>query len=591
MRPNIIISFRLLIIGILALNCNAGFSQYEYESPVLEEDSGGYTAPASVPPVQTPSASVARTAQPAPVPLRPSAGQYNPYGNLGNPPNSATVRQITGRQTNSERLPANTEPVKAQEKKPWWKFSWGKNEEPERTPASSQPQPASRYQPVPANPANAGQVNYSQLPPLESLRPQPQHSEGYVPLTGPGTQPSAPERPSVSSLPSAPELPPMPGYPSSVPEPAVPAAPVAMHAPNVSMNPANAPLSPAVSDGAAWRNQMKAGNLPGSQTFSSYDGARIWAKVGNDVILESDINAGIQKRIALLQREAKKKGTKAPEECELAGEIEKWKMQILQELIQVKVMFDNACGGIPPEAMASIQTSADKMFNEKQVPEMLKEYDVSTQWELERALKAEGSSLERQRRLFFEQSIGAQWLQMQTEPAGEIRYDELMTYYTEHIDTYTITPKARWEEVLVYKKNFPTREAAYNALVKMGQELVSGKPFEQVAKAGSQGFTAAEGGKRDWISPGALKSKPLDSALFTQTVGELSPKIIEDEFCFYIVRVLERNGQRKVPFEEAQKEIRTILATAKQNKNREAAFNKIFKNAVVWTKFDGKPMN
>ena len=120
----------------------------------------------------------------------------------------------------------------------------------------------------------------------------------------------------------------------------------------------------------------------------------------------------------------------------------------------------------------------------------------------------------------------------------------------------------------------------------MGQAVVAGRPFAEVAKQSSQGATASDGGKRDWVSPGALNSEPLNKALFEQPVGDLSPRIIEDENCFYIVRVLERHGKRMISFEEAQTEIRKKLTEEQEEENRKKAFEKVFKEAKVWTIFE-----
>ena len=328
-------------------------------------------------------------------------------------------------------------------------------------------------------------------------------------------------------------------------------------------------------------DSMRAGNLPGQQPFLAYDGAKIVAKVENAVILESDVQAGIKKRIAKMQREAKKNGADPLTEMDLQQEIQMWQVQVLQELVQHHVMFTKACASIPKEGLENAKTAIDKAFDDKQLPVMIKEYGVASQWELEQVLKAEGSCIENEKKKFFEQSIGFQWLQMQAEPAKEIRHDQIMDYYKEHIDQYTITPKARWEELVVFKYQFSSREEAYKAIQKMGQAVVAGKPFAEVAKQSSQGATASDGGKRDWVSPGALNSEPLNKALFEQPVGDLSPRIIEDKNCFYIVRVLERHGKRMIPFEEAQTEIRKKMTEEQEEENRKKALEKVFNEAKI----------
>ena len=69
-----------------------------------------------------------------------------------------------------------------------------------------------------------------------------------------------------------------------------------------------------------------------------------------------------------------------------------------------------------------------------------------------------------------------------------------------------------------------------------------GAPFPEIARSGSDGVTASDGGARDWTTQGSLVSKKLDEALFGLPVGELSP-ILEDEYGLHIVRVTEREGR------------------------------------------------
>ena len=67
----------------------------------------------------------------------------------------------------------------------------------------------------------------------------------------------------------------------------------------------------------------------------------------------------------------------------------------------------------------------------------------------------------------------------------------------------------------------------------MGNQVFAGAPFAEVAKAGSDGVTAAAGGQRDWTNKGSLACQELDRALFGLPVGQLSP-IIEGPTGFHI---------------------------------------------------------
>lgn len=439
------------------------------------------------------------------------------------------------------------QPQKPVKKSSWWK--WGKsNTEEEETQPESQP-------------ANA-------TPPVQNYRP---------PQTTASQQTQTPGNPSgiVRQAPAAQSATPS----STLPNETKPTAQADMQTPQYDWSQSRF-------------NNMRAGNLPGQQAYQAYDGAKIIARVENAVILEGDIESGVKKRIAKLQRESKKNGATPPTENDLQQQIVQWKKEILGELIRRQVMFTKACAAIPQENLSNLKNLVDKTFDDKQIPTLIKEYDVASIWELEQALKAEGSSVDRERKIFFEQNVGQIWVHQQAEPAKEIRHDQIMDYYNDHIDNYTIQPKSRWEELVVFKSRFGSREEAYKAIQKMGQAVVAGKPFAEVAKESSQGFTASDGGKRDWVSPGALNSEPLNKALFEQPVGDLSPRIIEDDNCFYIVRVLERHGKKRVSFEEAQTEIRKILTTIQEEENNQKAYDKVFKDAKIWTIYDSEqPLN
>ena len=101
----------------------------------------------------------------------------------------------------------------------------------------------------------------------------------------------------------------------------------------------------------------------------------------------------------------------------------------------------------------------------------------------------------------------------------------------------------------------------------------------------SHDINAQKGGQYDWTNEGSLASKPLDEAIFSLPLNQLSDIIVDDNG-FHIVRVLERHGETRVPFTEAQVEIRKKL----QQEKRQAAFKKyadeLRKDIPVWTIYD-----
>ena len=106
-----------------------------------------------------------------------------------------------------------------------------------------------------------------------------------------------------------------------------------------------------------------------------------------------------------------------------------------------------------------------------------------------------------------------------------------------------------------------------------------------VATRLSQGPTADQGGKHDWTNQGSLVSEVLDNAIFTLPPGRLS-RILEDDRGFHIVRVVERKEAGRVPFEEAQVEIRDKIKEQRRDEQVKKYLDKLKRETYVWNLFD-----
>ena len=107
-----------------------------------------------------------------------------------------------------------------------------------------------------------------------------------------------------------------------------------------------------------------------------------------------------------------------------------------------------------------------------------------------------------------------------------------------------------------------------------------------MARLQSQGLTASDGGQRDWTSRGSLVSTPLDEAIFTVRVGELSP-IIQDKTGYHIVRVIERVAAHRTPFRDAQVEIAEAIVGTRREAKLDEYLDSLRERIPVSTIFDG----
>ena len=180
------------------------------------------------------------------------------------------------------------------------------------------------------------------------------------------------------------------------------------------------------------------------------------------------------------------------------------------------------------------------------------------------------------------------WLQQQIKDKDEeIPFSDLLAYYQNNGTKFDHEGVALWEELSISFSRVPDKNSAKAAIIQMGNDVLSGRPFAEVAKAGSQGLTAANGGLRDWTTQGSLKSAIMDEAIFKLPVMRMS-QILEDEDGLHIVRVIQRKEAYRTPFKDAQVEIRKTLKEEQFNKKREDYLSKLRQQNPIWTIFDGE---
>jgi peptidyl-prolyl cis-trans isomerase D len=89
-----------------------------------------------------------------------------------------------------------------------------------------------------------------------------------------------------------------------------------------------------------------------------------------------------------------------------------------------------------------------------------------------------------------------------------------------------------------------------------------GEDFAALARSMSQDpGSAAKGGDLGWFGRGQMV-KPFDDAAFTTAAGQFAP-IVETEYGFHVLQVLESRAAGAVPFEEAKESIRRRLELQK----------------------------
>lgn len=216
---------------------------------------------------------------------------------------------------------------------------------------------------------------------------------------------------------------------------------------------------------------------------------------------------------------------------------------------------------------------------------LMKENNLETQGDLDRILRQNGSTLEKQKQAFLETFLGRYSVQEKIKIKTEVSHLEMLNYYRDHADDFSVKGRARFEILTVKFANFPNRQAAEATIVQMGNDVIFGTPFAAVAKRGSQDINAAKGGIYDWTNEKSLASDQIDAAIFSQEIGKLSP-IIEDPKGLHIVRVIERQPAGFIPFTDAQVKIKELITQQRRELAIKQLMEGIKSRTVVWTVYD-----
>jgi hypothetical protein len=425
---------------------------------------------------------------------------------------------------------------------------------------------------------------------------------------------------------------PITGYQRSV----VPFQPAETSRPDTFPGGPTPPITPAAGNAPAYGPTYQPGQqqVPGHATQASFvgqpyppggamprmplapaelcEGAQILGRVGNDVVLTSDVLTGIDDMMS------RAKGRIPPEKfaekraelvLEVTAGIAEFNAhykdpdpaksmspsrrglvnQLLQQQIDVKMIFQDFRANVPKEAIPSIQESVARHFDESQLKVLMKRENVVSRADLETALRAKGSSLEREKRIFMEQVVAQQWVQQKVKPEGEdkteVTHEEMLKWYQAHIKDFEQPAKARWEELMVSFARHPNHDEAYAVMAGLGNRVLAGAALADVAKSASDGPTARLGGQRDWTHKGGLSSEALDQALFSSPVGQLS-QILESASGYHIIRVVERQELTRKSFLDAQKEIKENIKKERFEERYQDFVKELHRKYPVWTVFD-----
>jgi hypothetical protein len=426
-------------------------------------------------------------------------------------------------------------------------------------------------------------------------RPDP-YAPGRYPLPAPPKlteDPQSLQPPQVSYSPVQPP-PQQPAGPANPPPPGaappfVPTAQQATFQPGAPFNPQAAPQQP-----------------PQEKQFE--DG-QVVAIVGSQYVLGGDVT-----QLVNLTMQPFLEKVKSPQERE-AIEAQKPMLarQMTKQIVDTKLLHQEFLRKVPPDKLKEVQArmrdsfekalteqrkKLDQIVDEEDMQDFLRqdptlgrlcllmrENKIESFRELDFLLRRYGSSLPKQQRFFAEYQLGRSVVMQQIKRDPEITHEMLLAHYQEHASEYDIPAKARYEVLTVQISKFRSEQEAAWALGAMGNQVIGGANFQEVAKRSSQGYDAESGGLHDWTTKGSLASEALDQAIFSLPLRQLS-LILKDDNHLHIVRVVERQEAGRVPFEEAQDKLRKQIKRELQEADYRATIDELKAKTSVWTIYD-----
>ena len=319
---------------------------------------------------------------------------------------------------------------------------------------------------------------------------------------------------------------------------------------------------------------------PGSinQPAVELDGATVVARVNSQPIFAEEVLFPFAKKLAKVEVDL------PPEDRN------RLRAKIIQENLQQHLEKAILVGALREsmkrEELKKLDEQLDKIWNEEEIPRLMRDYKVGTRVELERILDEQGSSLANLQPSFKSREMAMYHMGQKSKTAtNKLGPKELRAYYDEHRDQYKIEARARWQALHVNFKKHGSKKAASEVLNEAIEELRNDAEFGDVIKRYSDGPHKADGGIYDWTTIGSLANGDINRLLGTAEVGRISSPITAND-SYMLIKVLEREDEHYREFEDVQKELSDRLNADARREASEKILQELFAQANIWTIFD-----
>ena len=149
-----------------------------------------------------------------------------------------------------------------------------------------------------------------------------------------------------------------------------------------------------------------------------------------------------------------------------------------------------------------------------------------------------------------------------------VKPEEVQTFYQQNPQNFQETEKVHASHILIAAPktaDAPTRAKARAKAESILKDVKAGKDFAALAKQNSEDPGSAQNGGDLGFFPKGQMVPPFDAMAFSLKPGTVS-NLVETDFGYHIIKVLEKQPGRTVPLEEAKPRIEQYLETQNREK-------------------------
>jgi len=201
--------------------------------------------------------------------------------------------------------------------------------------------------------------------------------------------------------------------------------------------------------------------------------------------------------------------------------------------------------------------------------------------QLREALRSQGLDFSTFRETVKRDIEAMRVLQVKVRSRVKVTDDDVRLYYQTHPQEFEAEPELHVRHVFVgFSPGDEADEArARRKAEQLLERIRGGEDFAAVARTGSEGPSASDGGELGWLKRGTIQPE-LDRVIFALPPGGVSD-VVRTRTGFQILKVDERRGGEPVPFDVVKEEIRNRLVNDQAENYRSQFVEELKRDAII----------